>query len=134
MHSLSELPELVLAPAVADAVLVVEGLGVRLGQADWADVGLQAELGVEEEQGEVVVVVPGVQARVLLQGGQMLTVSQTTSTNFCHSRPTIILLTFLSWNGYFSSSVCVSHSPHLTVSKDTVINCGHMLNYLLSNK
>ena len=74
LHSLSELPELVLAPAVAHAELVVEGLGVRLGQADWADVGLQAELGVEEEQGEVVVVVAGVQARVFLQGGQILTV------------------------------------------------------------
>ena len=66
MHSLSELPELILAPAVAHTVLVVEGLGVRLGQADGADVGLQAELCVEEEQGEVVVVVPSVQARVLL--------------------------------------------------------------------
>ena len=71
MHSLSELPELILAPAVAHTELVVEGLGVWLGQADGADVGLQAELGVEEEQGEVVVVVAGVQARVLLQGGQI---------------------------------------------------------------
>ena len=71
LHSLSELPELVLAPAVAHAELVVEGLGVRLGQADWADVGLQAELGVEEEQGEIVVMVPSVQARVFLQGGQI---------------------------------------------------------------
>ena len=70
LHSLSELPELVLAPAVAHAELVVEGLGVRLGQADRADVGLQAELGVEEEQGEVVMVVAGVQAGMFLQGGQ----------------------------------------------------------------
>ena len=77
LHSLSELPELVLAPAVAHAELVVEGLGVRLGQADRADVGLQAELGVEEEQGEVVVVVPSVQAGMFLQGGQMLTVRLT---------------------------------------------------------
>ena len=74
LHSLSELPELVLAPAVAHAELVVEGLGVRLGQADWADVGLQAELGVEEEQGEIVVMVPSVQAGMFLKGGQMLTV------------------------------------------------------------
>ena len=123
MHSLSELPELVLAPAVAHAELVVEGLGVRLGQADRADVGLQAELGVEEEQGEVVMVVAGVQTRVFLQGGQMLTVRQRNFSSLC--LPTTIVLTFLSWNGYFSSSVCVSHSPHLTVSivnKAIVIN------------
>ena len=84
LHSLSELPELVLAPAVAHAELVVEGLGVRLGQADRADVGLQAELGVEEEQGEVVVVVAGVQTRVFLQGGQ-ITVRPTNRETFPRS-------------------------------------------------
>ena len=58
--------ELVLPPPVSDAELGVEGLGPRLGEADGADVLLQLEGGAHEQQGEVVVVVAGVQSRVFL--------------------------------------------------------------------
>ena len=63
-------PELVLTPAVAHAVVGSGGSPGRLRQTDRTDVLRQLERGLGEEQGEVVVVVAGVKARVFLQGGQ----------------------------------------------------------------
>ena len=58
--------KLVLAPSVGHTKLGVERFSSRLGEADGADVLLQLEGGAHEQQGEVIVVVSGVNVGVFL--------------------------------------------------------------------
>ena len=64
---LSARTKLILAPSVANTVLVIERLLAWLGQADGADVGHFLEGRAHEQEGEVVVVVVNVQVRVFLK-------------------------------------------------------------------
>ena len=83
-------PELVFAPAVTHAVLRVLGPLSWFRQTDRADVILQLEGRAHEQQGEVVVVVTGVQVRVFL-------VKTKSEMLFKYPSLTMILLTLRSW-------------------------------------
>ena len=73
LHSLSELPELVLAPAVTHTELRSLGRFAGLRQTDGADVGHDVELIAHHQQSEVVVVVLHVQVGVFLVNWKEIT-------------------------------------------------------------